>query len=350
MSALRRWETAAFAVEPEVNAAFDAARARVAAFIGAPPAALSFNRNATDGNAQILSAFPWDEGDEVVTSRQEHPSLAYPTTYGAQRGHYTLRHFDIMGDPAQTLDNLQAVTGPRTRLITLSHVTSGTGTRTPVAEICRWAASAPFGRPIVTLIDGAQALGQFPVDVTALGCDAYAGNGHKWLCGPKGTGILYIKPTLLSLLWPAEVGAGSAASFSLTDGLHLAPTARRFEYGTRSLPIYSGLAMALDFWGEIPWSDRENRGRALADYLRQRLLDDVPGVQLITPRRWDDSSGLTTFDLPGVDAPALVERLRAHYRVLPRAIGACRVRVSTALYNAEEEIDRMIEGIRATVG
>jgi selenocysteine lyase/cysteine desulfurase len=103
------------------------------------------------------------------------------------------------------LERCEAVASPRTRLVAFSHVTCETGTRMPVKAICAWAAD----RGYLSLVDGAQSLGVFATDVGELGCDFYTSNGHKWLSGPKGTGIFCAGPECLLDLCPAHVGAGS---------------------------------------------------------------------------------------------------------------------------------------------
>ncbi len=180
-------------------------RKRIAALINATADEIAFTRNATDGINLVLAGLDWQPGDEIISTDEEHPAMSHPLLYLQRTRGVRVHWLDISPDPAVMLARLDAVVSPRTRLVGMSHVPCETGTRLPARDICAWAAA----RDILTLFDGAQAFGAFRVDMRDLGCDFYTTNGHKWGCGPKGTGVFYARKDRLTSLSPAHVGAGS---------------------------------------------------------------------------------------------------------------------------------------------
>ena len=332
----RSWE-----VHGEILAAVEGLRRRLAARIGAEPGEIAFTRNATDGVNLVAAGLTWQPGDEIIISDQEHPAMNYPWHWVAQRTGAVIRRYRVEHDPAASLANVAALVTPRTRLVGTSWVTSPYGIRLPVREVCALARE----RGILSLVDGAQAFGVFGVHVREVGCDFFTSNGHKWLGGPKGTGFFWARADRLGELRPAHVGAGSAERFSFEAGLTLHPTGRRFEFGTDSHHLHAGLGPALEWFDRLGWEWIEGRTKGLATYLKEGL-SRVPGVTLKTPLAWEHSSGLTSFEAEGVDDRALWEYLRDEWRVLPRTLGPRGIRVSTAYFNTEEEIDRLVAGVR----
>lgn len=341
LAATARLERQSFAVWEAMQQEMEAARARVAALLGAAPEEIAFTRNATDGVNLVVAGLPWrGASDEVIITNQEHPAMLFPWFYAQQRGWLRVKLLTVAPDPQATLRNLEALLTPQTRLIGVSHVSCQTGIRLPVPAICRLAAE----RGILSLVDGAQAVGQFPVNVKEIGCDFYTGNGHKWLQGPKGTGFLYVRRERLAELTPMHVGAGCGESFSLEDGLRLKPTGQRFEYGTHALAPYLAWPAALDWLASLGWSNVQSRQRALAAYLRQRLIAQ-PGITMHTPLDWERSSALTTFSVAGHKGTDLANALcqqGIHTRPVEEFDA---LRISTAYFNTEAEIDRLLAAL-----
>ena len=324
---------------PKLGQEVVAARQRVAAFMGCSPDELTLTRNATDGVNYVAGSLAWNPGDEILISDQEHPAMLYPWFYQQQRRglHVVLFHVDI--DPQITVQNVERLITPRTRLIGASHITCPTGTRLPVKEICALAAS----RGILSLIDGAQALAHISVNVKDIGADFYVGNGHKWMCAPKGTGFLYIRRELIAGMWPPYVGG--AASFSLEKGLELLPTAARFEYGSQNLAAYAAIPAALDWLESLGWQNMETHMRELRAYLRQQL-ERIPGIVIHSPAAWEHASALTSFTLPGMDARATFDRLMTEHKIVTRPVPEMNaLRVSTAYFNAPQDIDRLMAAL-----
>jgi len=267
--------------------------------------------------------------------------MSYPWRWVAQRTGAVLRRYHVEPEPAASLANVAALVTPRTRLIGTSWVTSPYGIRLPVREICALARE----RGILSLVDGAQAFGVFRVDVREVGCDFFTSNGHKWLGGPKGTGFFWARPERLVELQPAHVGAGSVERFAFEDGLSFPASGRRFEFGTDSHALHAGLSPALDWFDRLGWDWIEARTAHLSTYLKEELAR-VPGVTLRTPLAWEASSGLVSFEAEGADERALLGYLRDEWRVFPRTLARHQLRVSTAYFNSEEEVDRLVSGVK----
>jgi selenocysteine lyase/cysteine desulfurase len=323
----------------------EAARTRVAAYLGASADELAFTRNATDGVNLVVWGLPWSADDEVILSNEEHPAMNLPWYHLQGSGGPRVRVFRVEADPEATLRNVEALITPRTRLIASSHVSCQSGIRVPARELCALAAE----HGCWSLLDGAQAVGQFPVDLANLGCDFYVGNGHKWLHGPKGTGFLYVKRSRLDTLRPTHIGAGAVERpIDLAD-MRLVSSARRYEYGTRSYGTYAALTAALDWLEGLGWERIERRMEHLSGYLKDRLTA-IPEVTIVSPRPWELSSALVTFSVRRVESAEIQKYLwetgKIRSRIFPeRPI----LRISTAYFNTEEELDLLVSLLRKMI-
>jgi selenocysteine lyase/cysteine desulfurase len=334
------FERGGFPVYDAVLAEVETVRRRLADRVRGAPTEVALTRNATDGVNLVASGLDWQPGDEVVISDQEHPAMDYPWGWLAQTRGVVLKRFAVDADPERTLANVEAQLSPRTRLVGTSWVTSGFGIRLPARSICALARA----HGAYSLIDGAQVFGAIEVSVAELGCDFLTSNGHKWLCGPKGTGFLWVRADLMERLRPVHVGAGS---FAQVDPLVPQPDGRRFEFASTTHTLWAGLGPALDWFDALGWDWVAERTALLAARLKDGLAR-VPGVEVKTPRPPERASGLTTFAVPGHDGARLVAYLRDAWRVLPRPLARPgHVRVSTAYFNTEAEVDRLVAGVRA---
>lgn len=300
---------------------------------------ITFTGNATDGTNLVLSGLQWEEGDEVLTTDQEHEAIVHPLLHYQRCRGIRMRCVGVSPDAQTMIDRLEAALSPRTRLVAFSQVTCETGTRLPVREICAWARE----RGILSLVDGAQSLGVFDTDVNQLGCDYFTSNGHKWLSGPKGTGIFYVHPERLFDLCPAHVGAGSLERANAEDGTaDLWSTGRRFEFGTRAHALYAGLGASLDWFEVLGWSNVQARIAYLSDALKARILDR-PYLELLTPLPFERSSGLTAFSVrdrqAGEVSKLLREKARIHVRVVPHYNA---IRISTHCFVNEADLDKLM--------
>lgn len=330
--------------EHVMRAGIEESRRRIANRINAEASEIALTGNATDGVAYVTAGLDWNAGDEVIISDQEHPAMNYPWHYTAQRYGVVVKRFTVHHDPDQSLASIRSLITPKTRLIGSSHVTSPNGIRLPVKQICALA----HAHGALALIDGAQSFAVMPIDVRDIGCDFFTSNAHKWLGGPKGTGFLYARQELMERLHPAYVGAGSLKSFSF-DEVVLQPNGKRFEFGTRGFPVHASIGLALDWFDTLGWDAISQRIEHLSGYLK-RQLSEIPGVELCTPLTWDRSSGLVTFRVVGKDEMALQKQFEDS-KLYPRTLGkgSEKIRVSTALFNSESEIDRLVDCVRRFV-
>jgi selenocysteine lyase/cysteine desulfurase len=323
--------------------AFEATRAKVAQSINAHPDEIVLGENATVGINIVANGINWVPGDNVVLSTHEHPGNRIPWYNLIRRYGVELRFLPVSNDPAQMIEELQHLIDARTKLVSVSHVSRRTGVRLPAAEIT--AVAHALGVPV--FFDGAQSYGAIPVDVAAIGCDFYTFSGHKYIMGPQGTGGFYVRRDRIEWLQPSWIGSHSQKDFDLVGGLTLLDEAKRFEFGTRNLADQIGFGKALEMWAEIGW---ENVYRAIAAYtdrMKAALLT-IPEVVLETPLDYADSSGIVTFSLPGFETSALSASLLQHERILVSSLekDTSMIRVSTHVFNTDEEIDRLLAGIQ----
>lgn len=325
----------------------DAARGPVAAFLGATPEEVAFMRNATEGNATIASGLDLRPGDEVIFESHAHPGGSFAWLARQQRGGIVVKIFEP--DPTSATGNVERIAAlmtPRTRVVQVSHVTAPTGIVMPVREIADLARE----RGCWFHVDGAQSAGQIPVDLRAIGCDSYATSGHKWLGGPRGTGVLYVREDRLDEVAPTEVGAYSAddEAVTLPDRFAFVPTAQRFEPGTRDTASVAGLVAAVALFDEIGFDRIAARAKHLGTVLHERLAA-LPGVTVLTPSDPALRAGMVTFRTDRVPYRELFARYQERYRMRCRPVserGLDAVRVSTHLFNSEAECDRLVAATR----
>jgi L-cysteine/cystine lyase len=265
----------------------------------------------------VLSGLDLRPGDEILTSDEEHPGVLAPLGRARVRHGITVRVVPFR--------ELAAEVRPDTRLVACSHVSWVNGKLADV-EALR-AAGAPV------LLDAAQALGAVPVDVQALGVDFYAASGQKWMCGPEGSGCLYVRPDRLDELvipWP---GYGSVADPEQSLEFEPAEGVKRLDHGFPT-GLRSAWALAsLEVLGRPGWSWVHDRAASLAAGLADRLAELGLDVQ--------DRDRTTLVSWRVEDAAAEVERLAADGFVLRSIPGRELVRASVGAWSSEEELERM---------
>ncbi len=220
---------------------FEEARAVVAAFVGAEPDEIAFTRNATESNSILAAGLALEAGDEVIFESHAHPGGSFPWLNLQKLRGIRVRIFDPTSEaPAEIVERVRALITPRTRVIQLSHVTAPTGIVFPVADIARLAREAGAWLHL----DAAQSVGMIPIDLKTLECDSLATSGHKWMGATHETGFLYIRRARLPEVALSQAGGHSDGGHRLPDEFSYAPTARRFEYGTRDAAAVLGMAEA----------------------------------------------------------------------------------------------------------
>ncbi len=325
--------------EADLRGGIEQSRASLAKHLNCTPSEVTLTGNATDGVAYTTAGLTWHEGDEVIISDQEHPAMSYPWQYTGQRYGMTIKRYHISDDSQESLANVKALITDRTRLIGTSHVTSPTGIRTPAKEICALA----HQHGALAFVDGAQSFGVTAIDVQVIGCDFFSGNVHKWLGGPKGSGFLFARQHLMEQLAPAYVGAGALEHFGTNGDLTLQPNGKRFEYGTRGFAVHAGIRYALDWQESLGWCAVSDHIAAASTRLKGKLAQ-LPDVQVITPQSFEQSSGLVSFRVVDRDETALQQAFERE-RLYPRTLGkgSQKIRVSTALFNSDAEIDALVD-------
>ena len=227
----------------------------------------------------------------------------------------------------------EAAMTPRTKVVMFSHITSGLGALLPARELCALATS----RGALAIVDGAQAVGQVQVDVTALGCDAYVGSPHKWMMAPKGTGFMYVRREVQDRFWT------TLASYQWDN--HADGAFRFMQYGTGSVAVADGLMAALGFIERVGMPRIERWDAGLTKRLRDGLTS-IPRVRIASPTDPRLAAAITTFRVDGVKAKALQDALWAR-RVRVRAQNDERgVRLSSHLYVSQPDIDTVLDVTR----
>ena len=309
-------------------------RAEVGRLISAAVDEVALVQNATMGMNFLGHGLDLSAGDEVVTTDQEHSGGISVFRLLAKRRGIVVKELPLepalAGGPDAVVRLFAGAVTPKTRALMFSHITSGLGIRLPARELCALASE----RGTLSLVDGAQAVGQVQVDVQALGCDAYVGSPHKWLMAPKGTGFLYIRRGAQDRFWTT---LASGAWDNRERGAF-----RFMQYGTGSVPAVEGLTAALQFVGRLGMARIERWDAALTARLRDGLSRNLR-ARLSSPADPRFGAGITTFRVDGVPAKRLQDALWAR-KVRVRAQNDARgVRLSAHLYVSPEDIDRVLE-------
>jgi len=318
-------------------------RAALGRLFNVDKSSIALTHHTTEGMNIVTWGIEWQPDDEVVTTTLEHAGALYPLYVLQARRRVLLRFADV-GLGADPLPAIERAFTPRTRLLVLSHVSYSSGASFPLQEIIQFAHS----RDVMVAVDGAQSAGVFDIDLDALEVDFYALPGQKWLCGPEGTGALYVRPDRLADLQPTFVGY---SSFERQDwqGHYLPmPGAARYHVATLYRPGVIGQLAALRWFQETvepAWAYQ--RIAHLAGRCRE-LLTGLEGVQVITPP--ERQAGLVNFVPVGWSPRRMAGLMSAMIqrgsliRIIPHP-PYC-LRVSTGFYNTEQEL----VGLRDTLG
>jgi selenocysteine lyase/cysteine desulfurase len=308
-------------------------RARAGRMLNTDPKDVAFVKNTSEGISFVAEGLPWRAGDNIVTAADEYPSNLYPWMNLAGRGVEVRRVESI--DGRILVDDLRSAMDDSTRLVTLSFVEYGTGFRNDldaVGALCR-------ERDALFFVDAIQGLGVFPLDVLQTPIDFLAADGHKWLLGPEGAGILYVRRELVEHMHTAEVGWHSVVhdhDFSKVE-LTLKPHAGRWESGTMNVGGIVALGASLNLLLNAGIDAVGQRVLELTDYLCDRASS--AGFGIYSSRRSGEASGIVSL-LGIVDPAAAVRRCRDEGIIVNHRGG--RLRVSPHAYNTFDEIDRLL--------
>jgi len=320
-----------------------------AQMLGCEPDEVTLTSCATEGINVIINGLPLKRGDEVITTTHEHVGGILSLLARQKFDGIVLKPFEPDNkNPATNLERISKLITKRTRLISISHITCTTGQELPVREIARIARE----NGLWFFLDGAQVPGMKPLNVKEIGCDFYAASGHKWLLGPKRTGLLYVRKAMLDIVRPIFVGAYSDAGFDLTTGtVNFHPTAQRYEYGTYNIPLMIGLGAAIVFLQAIGMENVWRRNDALSARVLEGL-SEIKDVEVLTPPRSSDRGAMVTFRVAKKKTEDVQTFLAEKYKLRTRFVGEAKLnglRVSTHIYNSFEEVERLIAGVKEFV-
>jgi len=344
-----------YLLSQEATEAYDRARARVAGFLGARnPAEVVFVRGTTE--AINLVASSWGRanlsaGDEVVVSEMEHHSGIVPWQLACAASGARLRVIPVTDAGELDLEAAAAIIGPKTKIVSLIHVSNALGTINPVDEIIALAKR----RGIPVLLDGAQAISHGPIDVTALGCDFYVFSGHK-LFGPTGIGVLWGRAELLDAMPPYQ-GGGNMIHTVTFEKTTYAPLPFKFEAGTVNIAGALGLHAAIDYVDGLSWEAiRAHEGALLARALDR--LAAIPGLRFQgSPKHRAPVMSLTVDGIHPHDVGTVLDAegvaVRAgHHCVQPlmaRFGVPATVRASLSFYNTADDVEALAAGIEKAI-
>jgi isopenicillin-N epimerase len=316
----------------------DEVRRRLAAFLGCSPADLALMPNTTAGLNAVARSLPLQPGDEVLATDHEYEAMDLLWEHGCREtgARYVRRSLLLPAvDASALVDDLFAAVTPATRVIFVSHITSKTAVILPVGEICRRARA----RGILTVIDGAHAVGQLPVQLDALGADVYAASCHKWMCAPRGTGFLHVRPEHQPGILAPLVSHGSGPRSTFQE--------RHRWQGTRDPCGLLALPTAIDVLEHPEWLAAQERCHELARLARE-ALGQLFDLEPFTPDsdRWFRQ--MVAAALPPCDEPMVRHRLLSEHKVDAPAkswTGGSLVRLSLQAYNTEADVARLVDAL-----
>lgn len=328
-------------VWPQWAASIEKTRSAAASMLGSDPSEVALIANTTTGISLVAEGFPWQSGDNIVTLANEFPSNLYPWMNLRARG-VTAKLVPVESGRVD-VERLLAACDPRTRMIAVSWVGYASGWRIDVAELVRLA----HARGILVCLDAIQGLGVFPLDVRETGVDFVVADGHKWMLGPEGAGILFVRREHLDLLRPVGVGWNSVVhqfDFSRIE-FRLRDSAARYEGGSQNMVGLLALGASLDMLASFGLTSHqspiEDQVLSIADLACERLAEI--GASVVSHRQSSHRSGIVSFELPACDPVEARRRCLDEGVVLSCRDG--RLRISAHAYANAEDVDRLIKAL-----
>ena len=314
------------------------ARSALAEAMTTDASRIALTHSTSGGLNLVLGGMTFAEGDEIVTTDNEHPGLLEPLAALERRYGIVVRVAEVLHG-ADALAAVSALIGPRTRAVALSHVLWANGRVLPLAEI----SAAAHAAGAIVLVDGAQGTGAIQVDPAALGVDAYAGPGQKWLCGPNGVGFLWLAEGFEERI---EVAVPSYYTRDYrSEGQPFWPGARRHDGASMSSACLAGLTAAVGFRRElVGWAE----GAAQMAAVRARCVELLADVPAVTIQADSEGAGpLVAFTVAGRSADDVVAALEGA-GVLARSLpGLDWVRVSIGYWVSDSDLERLGTALRA---
>lgn len=317
----------------------EATRGRIARLLNAEADEIAFVGSTTQGIGLVAEGFPWRVGDSVVTAAEEYPSNIYPWMNLASRG------VGLRTVPSREgrvwVEDLAAAIDHTTRILTISHVEFASGFRNDLdtlAGLCR-------ERGVALFVDAIQGLGPLTIDVKRTPIDFLAADGHKWLLGPEGAGLLFVRREWIERLRPLGVGWHSVVTPYTAPGIDftLKSSAQRWEGGTFNMPGLQAFGASLELLMELGPEAVSSRILDRAERVRESAR--AAGWRVYGSSRPADLSGIVALERPGTDPDRFARELRGRGIALASRRG--RIRVSPHVYNDDDDLGRLAEALRA---
>lgn len=311
-------------------------RQEMGKYVGADSDEIALVRNTSEGNNIVINGIQLGKGDEVVIWDQNHPTANIAWDVRGERFGYRVVRVRTPENPKNSDDLIGAferALTPRTRVLAFSHISNVSGVRLPADEMCQLARS----KGILTLVDGAQTFGTYPLFLHQLGCDFYTASSHKWFCGPREVGLLYVRKGNAEALYPSIVGVGWEQA--------KASGAKKFEtLGQQAVARIAAMQEAIQFHNTIGMLRISSRARMLADAVRDGLRKSVPEAKFVTPIEHQRSWGVIVFHVPELDISRALEKLYFRHGVGCAVMGP-NIRFSPHFYNTLEDIDKAVRAV-----
>jgi selenocysteine lyase/cysteine desulfurase len=317
------------------------ARELVAAFLGVTAEDIVLTRNTSEGNNMVSSGVDLKAGDEVIIHSDNHPSNNAAWHRKAERFGFTVRVVEQVNPHPGHDYYIEAFTGAmnaRTKVLAFTHLSNTVGDLFPAKELCRIARE----RGILTLVDGAQTVGLMDLDLSDLQPDFYTGSGHKWPCGPKETGVLYINPDARAKIWPSIYSA-------ISGRVGVSRTMESF--GQRDDPAAIAFGEAVAFQQKIGKKAIQDHSQDLAQALMAGL-SEMDGVQIWTNPDPSLSMAVVSFQPGNLDSRRLTAALYENDKIGCAGRGSGSrggIRLSPHFYNLHSEVDRALAAIKGYI-
>lgn len=339
----------------KATTAYEGAREKVKRFINAKEAKeCIFVRGTTEGINLVASSYGRkfiNEGDEILVSEMEHHSNIIPWQMIAEERGAIIRVIPMNERGELIVEEYENLLNERTKMVAVAHVSNSLGTVNPIKEMT--ATAHKFGVPV--LVDGAQSVPHFPVDMQDLDCDFFVFSGHK-MFAPTGSGILYGKKEWLEKMPPYQTGGGMIRTVSF-EGTTFADLPEKFEAGTPAIAAGIGLGAAIDYLTEIDMAKAYEYEHALLQYATEKLAA-IEGVKIIGTAR--EKASVLSFTIENVhphDIGTILDQsgiaIRAGHHcaqpVMKKFCVPATARVSLAFYNTHEEVDKLAAAVNKVI-
>lgn len=314
------------------------ARTRIADLLGTHSDEIALLRNTSEANNVIVRGLPLATDDEVLLWDENHPSNGIAWDVRAQRDGFRTRRFSVprgLSSPDEVIAHITSHIGPKTRVVSFTHISNITGFRLPLAELCE---TVKKRGDIYIHVDGAQTWGAVDINLHDSGCDSFSASSHKWFMGPRETGILYVRDRHIGAIQPLIVSLPWGNDIKTTN-----QGARKFEaLGQRDTAAMAALDAAVAYHEKMSPTVIERRSGTIADYLREGLIE--LGLSFVSPLNPAFKSNVVILRGKREQLPELVDRILEDAGIIVAPVNG--LRLSPHVYNTADHVDRVVASIR----